>query len=72
MALRIILVRRNKAKRLAAATAIAAETTGNLLEADAKITHSYAFEDLTDIENPDFRVCHSFDCIASFWKILNS
>ncbi|KIM98412.1 hypothetical protein OIDMADRAFT_128217 [Oidiodendron maius Zn] len=72
MVLRIILVRRNKAKRLAAATAIAAETTGNLLESDAKITHSYAFEDLTDIENPDFRVCHSFDCILSFWKNINS
>jgi len=31
-------------------------SSGNLLEADAKISHSYAFDDLTDKENPDFRV----------------
>ena len=56
MALRILYVRRNKQKRTAAALALAVEPSGNLLETDAKIIHSYAFDDLTDKENPDFRV----------------
>jgi len=38
-------------------SALAVEpSSGNLLEADQKISHAFAFEDLTDRENPDFRV----------------
>lgn len=54
--LRLLLVRRNQAKRLAHATLAANETGGDLAETgDAKIRHEHAFEDLTDKENPDFR-----------------
>jgi hypothetical protein len=49
---RTILTRRNKAKRNEAAAALANEPTGT---EDEKIAHAYAFEDLTDKENPDFR-----------------
>ena len=52
MILRILLTRRNKAKRLAAAAALSIEVTAQL---DEKIVHALAFEDLTDKENPDFR-----------------
>jgi hypothetical protein len=48
--LRVLLVRRNKAKRAAAAALGALETAQ-----DEKIEHTHAFEDLTDKENPDFR-----------------
>ena len=51
MILRILLTRRNKAKRSAAAAMLAVETT----QVDEKIAHAFAFEDLTDKENPDFR-----------------
>ncbi|CZR65743.1 related to allantoate permease [Phialocephala subalpina] len=49
--LRLLLTRRNKAKRsvLVEITAVADE------KVDEKITHAFAFEDLTDMENPDFR-----------------
>ncbi|KAH6715701.1 major facilitator superfamily domain-containing protein [Leptodontidium sp. MPI-SDFR-AT-0119] len=49
--LRVLLTRRNKAKRamLGEGTAVVEE------KVDEKITHSFAFEDLTDKENPDFR-----------------
>lgn len=50
VAMRILLTRRNKQKRAAAAAA-AGETVGS----GEKITHSNAFADLTDKENPDFR-----------------
>jgi hypothetical protein len=40
-------------------SALAVEPSGNLLEADQKISHAFAFEDLTDRENPDFRVSRS-------------
>lgn len=49
--LRILLTRRNKAKR-SALVEIAA--TGDE-KVDEKITHAFAFEDLTDEENPEFR-----------------
>ncbi|KAF3008312.1 hypothetical protein E8E14_006467 [Neopestalotiopsis sp. 37M] len=50
--LRILLVRRNCAKRGdAAETQSAGAKTGS----DEKIEHVYAFQDLTDKENPDFR-----------------
>ncbi|KAH8807803.1 major facilitator superfamily domain-containing protein [Xylogone sp. PMI_703] len=51
--LRIILVRRNKAKRLAAAAALSSPDAAQ--HVDEKITHALAFDDLTDKENPDFR-----------------
>jgi hypothetical protein len=58
--IRFIYVQRNKAKRVAAMSALAVEpSSGNLLEADQKISHAFAFEDLTDRENPDFRVSRS-------------
>jgi hypothetical protein len=41
-------------------SALAVEpSSGNLLEANQKISHAFAFEDLTDRENPDFRVSRS-------------
>lgn len=46
---------RNKDKRAAAAAALSIEPTGNGKDVDAKIVHAFAFEDLTDQENPDFR-----------------
>ncbi|KAF8856802.1 2-ketogluconate transporter [Acephala macrosclerotiorum] len=48
--LQILLTRRNKAKR-SAVTEIAAIPDE---KADEKITHAFAFEDLTDKENPEF------------------
>lgn len=49
--LRLLLTRRNKAKR-----AVLVETAAVTDEkVDEKITHAFAFEDLTDKENPDFR-----------------
>jgi hypothetical protein len=48
---RFLITRRNKQKRVAAAVALAVDTTS----VDDKITHSRAFDDLTDRENPDFR-----------------
>jgi hypothetical protein len=55
--LRVLLTRRNKAKRAAAARgSMGGETSvGDLNNSDEKITHAHAFEDLTDKENPDFR-----------------
>ncbi|KAH8881385.1 allantoate permease [Thozetella sp. PMI_491] len=54
---RILLTRRNAAKRTAAAAvAVSASETGESGKGtDEKIAHSHAFEDLTDKENPDFR-----------------
>lgn len=49
-------MRRNKAKRAAAAALLSIEATSGAAEQqDAKINHSLAFDDLTDKENPDFR-----------------
>lgn len=54
--LRVLLLRRNKAKRAAAAALLSIEATSGATEQqDAKINHSLAFDDLTDKENPDFR-----------------
>ncbi|ORY60508.1 allantoate permease [Pseudomassariella vexata] len=54
--MRIILMRRNKVKRAAAAAAPTLEgSSSDLNNVDDKITHEHAFEDLTDKENPDFR-----------------
>jgi len=50
--LRMILKRRNSAKRSKATAGLATEA-GNAN--DEKITHAFAFDDLTDKENPDFR-----------------
>lgn len=50
--LRVLLSRRNKNKRQAAANALSVEPTEQV---DEKISHAHAFEDLTDKENPDFR-----------------
>jgi hypothetical protein len=63
VALRAIYVRRNKQKR---AAVLATRTSSNLLEADAKISHSYAFDDLTDKENPDFRVSPPIFCFLTY------
>lgn len=52
--MRILLTRRNAQKRAAAAASAGAEATAEGSN-DEKITHSYAFDDLTDKENPDFR-----------------
>lgn len=53
---RILLVHRNKDKRNAALLAEAAPAEVNeVTKADETITHSHAFDDLTDRENPDFR-----------------
>ncbi|EON65996.1 hypothetical protein W97_05239 [Coniosporium apollinis CBS 100218] len=46
---RTLLMRRNAAKRKAAAGAL-----GNVVEGE-QISHCFAFQDLTDKENPDFR-----------------
>jgi hypothetical protein len=54
--LRILLQRRNKAKRQAAAVALSIEaTSASMAQVDEKIAHEFAFDDLTDKENPDFR-----------------
>jgi hypothetical protein len=54
--LRILLTRRNKAKRQAAAALLAIEhAPGTEQLVDEKITHAFAFDDLADKENPDFR-----------------
>ena len=45
---------RNRKKRSAAAAA--GQTSPSETSVDEKIEHSNAFLDLTDIENPDFRV----------------
>ncbi|TAQ91010.1 hypothetical protein B7494_g607 [Chlorociboria aeruginascens] len=50
--LRILLKRRNKKKRLVLAATL---EVGDAAQVDANITHSLAFADLTDKENPDFR-----------------
>ncbi|KAF2652502.1 MFS general substrate transporter [Lophiostoma macrostomum CBS 122681] len=49
---RTILMRRNALKRSTAATAVAADTN----EAEEnRVSHDLAFQDLTDLENPNFR-----------------
>jgi hypothetical protein len=48
---RFLLVRRNNAKMVAAFVAQGANT----VDGNEKITHDHAFDDLTDIENVDFR-----------------
>lgn len=54
--LRLLLIRRNKTKRQAAAAALSIEaTSASIAEVDEKIAHAFAFDDLTDKENPDFR-----------------
>ena len=54
--MRLILTRRNVKKRAAAAALNVGEgSTSDLSKSDEKISHSYAFDDLTDKENPDFR-----------------
>jgi hypothetical protein len=54
--LRVLLTRRNSVKRHAAAALLTIEhAPGTEQLVDEKITHAYAFEDLTDKENPDFR-----------------
>ncbi|TVY24177.1 putative transporter [Lachnellula hyalina] len=54
--LRILLTRRNKAKRDAAAAVLANDAApSSTAPIDEKIDHQLAFEDLTDKENPDFR-----------------
>jgi hypothetical protein len=54
--LRVLLTRRNSAKRHAAAALLAIEHAPDTEQlVDEKITHAYAFDDLTDKENPDFR-----------------
>ncbi|KAH8680802.1 major facilitator superfamily domain-containing protein [Xylariales sp. PMI_506] len=50
VALRLLLVRRNRSKRAAAS-----DCTTSDKGSDEKIEHSHAFEDMTDQENPDFR-----------------
>ncbi|KAM0130871.1 hypothetical protein ACHAPC_007577 [Botrytis cinerea] len=52
--MRILLTRRNIKKR---AVPVGTSTSENidLKTGEENITHSHAFEDLTDIENPDFR-----------------
>lgn len=56
VAMRIILVRRNAAKRKAASITVGGEGEGESSKpGDEKISHAYAFDDLTDKENPDFR-----------------
>ncbi|ETS86077.1 hypothetical protein PFICI_04102 [Pestalotiopsis fici W106-1] len=50
--LRILLVRRNRAKRSDAAET---QSNGTKNGSDEKIEHVHAFQDLTDMENPDFR-----------------
>ncbi|RYO88592.1 hypothetical protein DL766_007235 [Monosporascus sp. MC13-8B] len=52
--LRVLLVRRNKAKREAAAAAGSSEV-GSGSAGGEKIEHANAFADMTDRENPDFR-----------------
>ncbi len=52
---RVLLTCRNNAKRAAAAAALAIEAGGSEEQLDSKIVHAFAFEDLTDKENPDFR-----------------
>jgi len=49
---RFIIVGRNAAKRKEAVERIGLQDSQ---EVDAKISHAAAFEDLTDIENPEFR-----------------
>ncbi|KAF6807831.1 2-ketogluconate transporter [Colletotrichum sojae] len=55
--MRFLLVRRNAAKRKAAAAEHehASEGAGSAGSGDEKIEHSNAFADMTDKENPDFR-----------------
>lgn len=55
LVLRVLLTRRNKAKQIATAAALALEGTTDLKQVDEKITHERAFDDLTDKENQDFR-----------------
>lgn len=52
--MRILLTRRNTKKRAAPVGSSSLDQFG-LKTGDENITHSHAFEDLTDIENPDFR-----------------
>lgn len=56
VAMRLVLTRRNAKKRAAAAALNVGEgSKGDLAKVDAMISHAYAFDDLTDQENPDFR-----------------
>lgn len=48
---RILLMKRNRDKRKAVAQALGTQEG----VPDEKITHSLAFQDLTDLENPNFR-----------------
>jgi hypothetical protein len=50
--MRAAMGRRNKSKRVVAAAALAMEVK---VAGDEKIVHAFAFDDLTDKENPDFR-----------------
>lgn len=52
--LRVLLARRNAAKRHEASAAVAGEQAAGS-HGDEKISHAHAFDDLTDKENPDFR-----------------
>ncbi|PQE06785.1 allantoate permease protein [Rutstroemia sp. NJR-2017a BBW] len=53
--LRLLLIRRNKPKRQAAAAALSIEAASSMAQVDQKIAHGFAFDDLTDKENRDFR-----------------
>lgn len=55
--MRILLTRRNIEKRATASVGDASGPMEPLKESngDEKISHAHAFEDLTDMENPDFR-----------------
>lgn len=52
--LRILLAKQNAVKRRNASAAVASDHDANTYN-DEKISHSHAFDDLTDKENPDFR-----------------
>ncbi|KAI1370950.1 putative MFS transporter [Hypoxylon crocopeplum] len=52
--LRVLLARRNAAKRRDASAAVTSEHEVSSYD-DEKIGHAHAFDDLTDKENPDFR-----------------
>lgn len=51
---RLLLVKRNAAKRRDAVAALGVEVPEGRVD-DGKISHAFAFDDLTDKENPDFR-----------------
>lgn len=53
--MRIILTKRNHSKMATAAVDIGDVSASGINKGDEKIAHAHAFEDMTDIENPDFR-----------------